>query len=184
MKAEQLERIIQTLIHTNLYVLDKGTKDHPDLIIGGTDDLKRELVNLFFKHGIMQGWPAQDWVNKNVNHFVALYGDAPISKEKANSFGVGFIKCYDLLTKIVCQPPVASEGVGEANMCADFIKNQLKYKTIMSDEKTTTSTNGDYTITFYNINGFMNGNPVVRMDRGLHVPTWFYFIARILFGRF
>jgi hypothetical protein len=55
----------------------------------------------------------------------------------------------------------------------------------MSDEKTTTSTNcGDYTITFHNIDGFMNGSPFIRMDKGLRVPLWFYSIARILFGRF
>lgn len=54
----------------------------------------------------------------------------------------------------------------------------------MSEEKTTTSTNcGDYTITFYNIDGFMNGSPVIRMYKGLRVPFWFYSITRILFGR-
>lgn len=54
----------------------------------------------------------------------------------------------------------------------------------MSDEKPTTSTNcGEYSITWYNVDGFVNGNPLIKMDKGLRVPLWFYSIARILFGR-
>ena len=41
MDKETIERIIDNLMHTNLYVLDKGTKEHPDYVVGGTEDLKR-----------------------------------------------------------------------------------------------------------------------------------------------
>jgi hypothetical protein len=34
-------------MHQNLMVLNKGTEEHPDYIVGGTDDLKRELLKLF-----------------------------------------------------------------------------------------------------------------------------------------
>jgi hypothetical protein len=43
---ETIERIIDNLMHTNLYVLDKGTKQYPDYVVGGTEDLKRELLRL------------------------------------------------------------------------------------------------------------------------------------------
>jgi len=46
MDAETIERIIDNLMHINLYVLDKGTKEYPDYVVGGTEDLKRELLRL------------------------------------------------------------------------------------------------------------------------------------------
>lgn len=42
-----MEKIIETLMHQNLMVINKGTDEHPDYVVGGTDDLKRELVKLF-----------------------------------------------------------------------------------------------------------------------------------------
>lgn len=44
---ENFARVIDAAIHQNLMVLDKGTKTHPDLTVGGTEDLKRELLNAF-----------------------------------------------------------------------------------------------------------------------------------------
>jgi len=46
MDKETIARIIDNLMHTNLYVLDKGTKQYPDYVVGGTEDLKRELLRL------------------------------------------------------------------------------------------------------------------------------------------
>lgn len=47
MKKEQVESIIRTLIHQNLTVVNKGTDEHPDYVVGGTNDLQRELMNLY-----------------------------------------------------------------------------------------------------------------------------------------
>jgi len=50
--------------------------------------------------------------------------------------------------------------------------------------ETTTSTNsGEYSITFYNVDRFLNGNPLIMMDKGLAVPKWFYLIGELLFGK-
>lgn len=54
----------------------------------------------------------------------------------------------------------------------------------MFNEKPTTSTNcGEYSITWKNVEGFVNGNPVIKMNKGLKVPMWFYIVAEMLFGR-
>lgn len=37
--------VIENLIHRNLMVVNEGTQHHPDYIVGGTDDLKRELCH-------------------------------------------------------------------------------------------------------------------------------------------
>ena len=47
MSDEQVEKIIENLMHTNLYVLNKSSNEIHDYIVGGTDDLKRELLTLF-----------------------------------------------------------------------------------------------------------------------------------------
>lgn len=36
---------IENLIHRNLMVVNQGTQQRPDYIVGGTDDLKRELCH-------------------------------------------------------------------------------------------------------------------------------------------
>lgn len=46
-KREKIKRIIELDIHKNLYVLDKGSKEHPDYVVGGTNDLVNELLRLF-----------------------------------------------------------------------------------------------------------------------------------------
>lgn len=46
MTDPQIEKAIDLLMHQNLMVVDKGTKEFPDLVVGGTADLKRELMNL------------------------------------------------------------------------------------------------------------------------------------------
>lgn len=50
MEKKQIESIIKALIHQNLMVIDKGNKQHPDYVVGGTADLERELVNLFCQY--------------------------------------------------------------------------------------------------------------------------------------
>lgn len=52
MKTEDLKKIIDTLLHQNLMVVSMGTVVEPDLIVGGTKDLSRELVNLFLLYGV------------------------------------------------------------------------------------------------------------------------------------
>lgn len=47
MNEEKISHLIDVLMHQNLYVVDKGTKEHSDYVVGGTEDLKRELINLF-----------------------------------------------------------------------------------------------------------------------------------------
>jgi len=54
MKKEDLERIIELKLHQSLYVIDKGTTQKPDYVVGGISDLKRELVNLFLLHIVSQ----------------------------------------------------------------------------------------------------------------------------------
>lgn len=46
MKKEQIENVIKGLIHQNLTVVNKGTDEHPDYVVGGTADLQRELMGL------------------------------------------------------------------------------------------------------------------------------------------
>lgn len=52
MKTEDLKKIIDTLLHQNLMVVNVGTGIEPDPIVGGTKDLSRELVNLFLLYGV------------------------------------------------------------------------------------------------------------------------------------
>lgn len=40
-----------------------------------------------------------EYKNKIINELTGKYGDSYIAKEKANSFGVGFNKAWDMLTK-------------------------------------------------------------------------------------
>lgn len=47
MDKNKIEHLIDILIHQNLYVVDKGSKEKSDYVVGGTEDLKRELLKLF-----------------------------------------------------------------------------------------------------------------------------------------
>lgn len=47
MTERQIKKAIKALINTNLMVVNKGSKQYPVYIVGGTADLERELVNLF-----------------------------------------------------------------------------------------------------------------------------------------
>lgn len=42
----KIEKAIDLLMHQNLMVINKGSKEFPDYVVGGTEDLKRELVHL------------------------------------------------------------------------------------------------------------------------------------------
>lgn len=46
-KKEKIKRIIENEIHKNLYVVDKGTKQYPDYVVGGTNELVSVLLTLF-----------------------------------------------------------------------------------------------------------------------------------------
>ena len=43
--------------------------------------------------------PTDEYKNKLIKTFIEKYGDDSMAKEKANSFGVGFSKAWDILTK-------------------------------------------------------------------------------------
>lgn len=45
-KKEIAKRLIENEIHKNLYVLNKGTKETPDYVVGGTNELVNELLTL------------------------------------------------------------------------------------------------------------------------------------------
>lgn len=47
MDTDKISRIIDVMVHQNLMVINKGTEEFPDYVVGGTEDLKRELLNLF-----------------------------------------------------------------------------------------------------------------------------------------
>lgn len=64
MEKGQIEKVIDLLMHQNLMVIDKGTKQYPDYVVGGTADLKRELMNLF-SH-IMDS-KLTDWEKEYIN---------------------------------------------------------------------------------------------------------------------
>lgn len=55
MNAKDLERTIELLIHQNTMVVNKGSENKPDYVVGGVNDLKREFIKLveaYHKHKI------------------------------------------------------------------------------------------------------------------------------------
>ena len=47
MKTEKLSKSISLLMHQNLCVVNSGTKENPDFVVGGTELLNKELTKLF-----------------------------------------------------------------------------------------------------------------------------------------
>ena len=46
MTDKEISQVIDNILHTNLYVLNKGTDENPDYVVGGTDDAKNEIIRL------------------------------------------------------------------------------------------------------------------------------------------
>lgn len=50
MNKEKLSKTISLLMHQNLCVVNNGTKENPDFVVGGTELLNKELTKLFSLH--------------------------------------------------------------------------------------------------------------------------------------
>lgn len=53
MNKEKLSKTISLLMHQNLYVVNNGTKENPDFVVGGTELLNKELTKLFSLYGVV-----------------------------------------------------------------------------------------------------------------------------------
>lgn len=46
MTGKEISQVIDNLLHTNLYVLNKGTDENPDYVVGGTENTKNSIIRL------------------------------------------------------------------------------------------------------------------------------------------
>jgi hypothetical protein len=46
MTDKEISQVIDNLLHTNLYVLNKGTDENPDYVVGGTENTKNSIIRL------------------------------------------------------------------------------------------------------------------------------------------
>ena len=80
MNKEKLSKTISLLMHQNLCVVNNGTKEKPDFVVGGTELLNKELTKLFSLYGVsMQSEPFVsliEWI-KNHKHSEKLYRETP-----------------------------------------------------------------------------------------------------------
>ena len=54
MNKEKLSKTISLLMHQNLCVVNNGTKEKPDFVVGGTGLLNKELTKLFSLYDVSQ----------------------------------------------------------------------------------------------------------------------------------
>jgi hypothetical protein len=54
MNKEKLSKTISLLMHQNLCVVNNGTKEKPDFVVGGTELLNKELTKLFYLYGVVK----------------------------------------------------------------------------------------------------------------------------------
>jgi len=59
MNKEKLSKTINLLIHQNLCVVNNGTKEKPDFVVGGTELLNKELTKLFSLYGVGCSLPTE-----------------------------------------------------------------------------------------------------------------------------
>ena len=52
MNKEKLSKTISLLMHQNLCVVNNGTEEKPDFVVGGTGLLNKELTKLFSLYGV------------------------------------------------------------------------------------------------------------------------------------
>ena len=53
MNKEKLSKTISLLMHQNLCVVNNGTKEKPDFVVGGTELLNTELTKLFSLYDVV-----------------------------------------------------------------------------------------------------------------------------------
>ena len=54
MNKEKLSKTISLLMHQNLCVVNNGTEEKPDFVVGGTGLLNKELTKLFSLYDVSQ----------------------------------------------------------------------------------------------------------------------------------
>lgn len=56
MNKGKISKTINLLMHQNLYVVNNGTKEKPDFVVGGTELLNKELTKLFSLYGVVSSF--------------------------------------------------------------------------------------------------------------------------------
>ena len=90
MNKEKLSKTIGLLMHQNLCVINNGTKEKPDFVVGGTELLNKELTKLFSLYSVVKSLKndaelAIDVWLKDNNY--TLTNDGYIRNEITFSFG-------------------------------------------------------------------------------------------------
>ena len=67
MNKEEINKTISLLMHQNLCVVNKGTKEKPDFVVGGTELLNKELTKLFSLYFVSKSLPSDIEIGKAVS---------------------------------------------------------------------------------------------------------------------
>jgi hypothetical protein len=100
MNKEKLSKTISLLMQQNLCVVNKGTKEKPDFVVGGADLLNKELTKLFSLYGVVASLPSRLEMNnqagKEFEKMELINKTIPFKH-----FRLGFSTCYNWMLFIL-----------------------------------------------------------------------------------
>jgi len=102
MNKEKLSKTINLLMHQNLCVVNNGTKEKPDFVVGGTELLNKGLTKLFSLYGVVKSLPSKEEIISKVYNKVfseELTFRKVFRDETNDAYYSGALDMYDEITK-------------------------------------------------------------------------------------